>query len=166
MESIIETGKDPETPKDFPAGSDLTPSSTITPAEPDTPRADTAALYLASAPIRTLFARAREPGETLEELKGTVQPGKRKMLRDEDEVAGKRGKDADSSYDGCLVCYRLYEEGDNMIQCDGLCKGWYHIECVDLSYEEFERIPQDEEWVCECCLNGIHPHRIRKSIGN
>ena len=58
----------------------------------------------------------------------------------------------------CL-CARKYEEGDKMIGCDGPCKRWYHIECVGVSPEEFDRFTKDKKcvWKCSYCIKGISP---------
>lgn len=53
-------------------------------------------------------------------------------------------------------CNRNYEEGDRMIECDGECKKWYHIECVGISFEEFKKIEKDATyvWKCKKCKEG------------
>eukprot|EP01022_Parablepharisma_sp_SALTPOND_P013266 TRINITY_DN1761_c0_g1_i1.p1 TRINITY_DN1761_c0_g1~~TRINITY_DN1761_c0_g1_i1.p1 ORF type:complete len:847 (+),score=109.36 TRINITY_DN1761_c0_g1_i1:7212-9752(+) len=71
----------------------------------------------------------------------------------------KEDKGKNEEEEACMVCNREYEEGDKMIECDGACKRWYHIECVGVSQEEFDRLSKDKRgvWKCNYCLQGILP---------
>lgn len=68
----------------------------------------------------------------------------------------------------CTVCSREYEDGDKMIQCDGSCKKWYHIECAKVSPEEFDRLSKDKKgvWKCRFCSGGITPPIHAKIASN
>ena len=39
--------------------------------------------------------------------------------------------------------------GQSMIECDK-CKGWYHSECLNFSYEQIQKY-KDKEWYCPYC---------------
>jgi len=89
--------------------------------------------------------------------------GKRKGPENGDKSAEGESNDVESGHDvrkeekkndeeePCTVCNREYEEGDKMIQCDGNCRKWYHIECAEVSQEEFDRFSKDKKGVWKCC---------------
>eukprot|EP00826_Nyctotherus_ovalis_P032616 TRINITY_DN2627_c0_g1_i1.p3 TRINITY_DN2627_c0_g1~~TRINITY_DN2627_c0_g1_i1.p3 ORF type:complete len:115 (+),score=44.63 TRINITY_DN2627_c0_g1_i1:1351-1695(+) len=67
--------------------------------------------------------------------------------------------------DACMACGGLYKAEDTMIQCDGNCIGWYHMECAHLTMKEVEKYA-DLEWKCEYCLKGVDPPYAKKNTNN
>ena len=163
---IVKTDKDPEGVNELFANVNSSTSPIIiNPTESTTHEPINRFFYFASTPIRTMLANRQQSSVVFEEEKfQEVKTGKRKAPEMIDKyIDGSFKSDIKSDYDGCLICYRLYQDGDNMIQCDGTCNGWYHIECVNLSYKRFKQIALDQEWVCNFCFNGINPHSVRNN---
>lgn len=53
----------------------------------------------------------------------------------------------------CGVCKKSFLEGDKSIGCDGKCKVWYHLHCVNMTevnYENF-RVDKQSKWFCKTC---------------
>lgn len=170
VETIVKTGKDPEPiQKIFPNIDSKAPPIVIKPVETGRETLSSTEYYFASSPVRTLLSDHHKPLASYKEEKTKklykTKTGKRKtpmLVNKHSESSRKTMVDNNSTYDGCMACSKYYEDGDNMIQCDGVCKGWYHIECANLSYKKFKRIPPEQEWVCEYCLNGLKPQSIWK----
>lgn len=114
-----------------------------------------------------------EPGKTSEEgrkVRHAQRAKDKKAKRREPEGSGEESNGGESGHEvqreekgrndeeePCTVCNREYEEGDKMIQCDGNCKKWYHIECAKLSLDEFDRLSKDKKgvWKCTYCSKGL-----------
>ncbi|XP_054263812.1 uncharacterized protein LOC128987122 [Macrosteles quadrilineatus] len=67
-----------------------------------------------------------------------------------------KGKKKDESNERCGVCDESCErENDRAIWCDGYCKLWYHIECVNIEESDFVSINSlgnKIKWLCEACV--------------
>jgi len=52
----------------------------------------------------------------------------------------------------CGVCNKKVPETCQAIKCEFDCDSWYHIDCIGLTEEEYERLgDSDETWFCEKC---------------
>ncbi|XP_055918708.1 uncharacterized protein LOC129950814 [Eupeodes corollae] len=54
----------------------------------------------------------------------------------------------------CKICGQRYN--DQMVLCDGVCKKWYHLDCVDISSSRAEEL---FKWFCDDC-SVIHMRKI------
>jgi len=54
----------------------------------------------------------------------------------------------------CDVCKAEVEDGDDALECE-ICKGWFHISCVDISTYEYEVLVRHKigsiHWYCATC---------------
>lgn len=123
-------------------------------------------------PLKPEVAPEEDKHPALEKPKSTAyqgrkRPGKRQQANSSRDVsaearespARKVVEQPEEEPDVWCVCDRGYEEGDKMIECDGICKRWYHIECVNMTPQEFERLSKDKNgiWKCSYCCQGIPP---------
>ena len=56
----------------------------------------------------------------------------------------------------CPKCRARVPENCNCISCD-YCRKWFHLECTDLSKQQFDIFAKDKsfEWVCDNCTSNI-----------
>lgn len=60
--------------------------------------------------------------------------------------------------DICEVCH----QSGKLLACDGMCQGWYHLECGGLTQPP----PDDVEWQCKKCVEKRHPCHVRTQDTN
>lgn len=183
----MKTGKDPDFPKEVFPGLDLNgPPIVINAVDTSALSPTEEAYYFASTSVRNVFAEKDEGNEqvareTSEEAKNKrIQKVKetKKRKRKAPEAAEKAEEKGDASEggevqdeekteknDACMACGGLYKAGDTMIQCDGNCIGWYHMECAHLAMKDVEKYA-DLEWKCEYCLKGVDPPYAKKNVSN
>uniref|UniRef100_A0A0A9YPR7 PHD-type domain-containing protein n=1 Tax=Lygus hesperus TaxID=30085 RepID=A0A0A9YPR7_LYGHE len=51
----------------------------------------------------------------------------------------------------CPTCGESVNKNDKAYLCEGACKCWFHIKCINISDDEYEKTPDDETWVCVSC---------------
>lgn len=54
----------------------------------------------------------------------------------------------------CAVCYKITQDNDLAICCDGFCLRWFHLECLKLSKDEYSKIEvlgDKVKWFCALC---------------
>ncbi|XP_075221591.1 uncharacterized protein LOC142324628 [Lycorma delicatula] len=58
----------------------------------------------------------------------------------------------------CRVCDKSFKRRDKRILCSGECKRYYHISCLDVPIEDFEKQWKDNEssWVCFPCTQSVN----------
>jgi hypothetical protein len=59
-------------------------------------------------------------------------------------------------FDGELfcICQTPYDDDQEYIGCEGVCDGWFHIECVGISKKKFKEMSRpgySEPWHCDDC---------------
>lgn len=60
----------------------------------------------------------------------------------------------------CKLCNQ--PDTNEMVQCDGVCQGWYHLQCVNMTEEEAQ---ETTPWLCDSCTrNGQPPNRTDSTI--
>ena len=79
-----------------------------------------------------------------------------------EKVICKKEAKKDEKDECCFTCGKPYNYGERMIQCDGKCEGWYHIECVNIGIEEFNKLADETIWKCQYCIHEIDPPYICK----
>ena len=79
-----------------------------------------------------------------------------------EKVISKKEAEKAEKDECCLTCGKPYDYGERMIQCDGKCEGWYHIECVNVKLKDFNKLTPKSIWKCKYCLSGIDPPHISK----
>lgn len=62
----------------------------------------------------------------------------------------------------CPICVKEVLDSDEGVECDGLCKRWFHRECVKMSKTEYQRISGSNhvKWYCsrtDCILSPTQP---------
>ena len=55
----------------------------------------------------------------------------------------------------CGICHQEVLDEDDAIMCDGDCSTWFHLDCTDLSRENFQRLSEctSSPWICHGCLH-------------
>ena len=55
----------------------------------------------------------------------------------------------------CGICHQEVLDEDDAIMCDGDCSTWFHLDCTDLSRENFLRLSESTSspWICHGCLH-------------
>lgn len=50
----------------------------------------------------------------------------------------------------CLVCVKVVLDSEEGIDCDGICRRWFHRSCMSMSKTEYLRISGNTnvEWYC------------------
>lgn len=70
------------------------------------------------------------------------------------KTSQERGKRRENICPACRTPIDEEEEEGKYLGCDGRCKSWYHIECLDLNDETFQKIVEIAEhvrWFCKDC---------------
>ncbi|XP_044755929.1 myosin heavy chain, embryonic smooth muscle isoform-like [Coccinella septempunctata] len=50
----------------------------------------------------------------------------------------------------CIICNRTIGKSGYKIQCCGICNGWAHLGCTDISKEDIAR-KKKIDWICKNC---------------
>ena len=51
-------------------------------------------------------------------------------------------------------CQTTYDEDKQYVGCEGVCDGWFHIECIgidELGFEKMSNARYSKPWHCEGC---------------
>ena len=53
----------------------------------------------------------------------------------------------------CHLCKENLSAQPDSIGCDGVCKLWFHVKCVDLDDDQFAILNEDDtsKWFCSTC---------------
>lgn len=93
--------------------------------------------------FETPLKDARQISNTKPQISQNKRIGKRRKIKGQEENEVYCQKDC--KYSG-------KDHNTRMIFCEGSCKTWYHVDCIDLSDEKLKEY-DDKEWYCEICSN-------------
>lgn len=66
----------------------------------------------------------------------------------------------------CNQCNQIIKKNQKVLQCDGDCKKYYHILCVNVGSEEYQKIVSKDDffWLCSDCKSKRHKRRSTLNI--
>jgi hypothetical protein len=62
-----------------------------------------------------------------------------------------------------LYCHCKKEAYGTMVQCESRCGEWYHLDCIDMTEKQIDKI---DKYICKNCIKIQIPLNTGKIINN